>query len=85
MFPEFADKIGSFIGQDKQHLIESDFSTTGPVEKVVSQIVLMDAMKSYFKYVMVCGCGIPYIELIGTMEVSKNACELRTLGLEKNT
>lgn len=47
-------------------VIENDFSTTGPVERVVSHITLMDAMQHYFSYTMSCGCGFPSITLTGT-------------------
>jgi len=50
----------------------SDFSTTGPVEKAASEIVLMDAMKSYFDYTMRTLCGFPSITLEGTVDDWKN-------------
>jgi hypothetical protein len=43
-----------------------DFSTTGPVERVVSQVVLMDALRKYFTYVIRTICGIPTVTLEGT-------------------
>ena len=39
-------------------LIQNEFSTTGPVERVVSHITLMDTVQHYFTYTMCCGCGI---------------------------
>ncbi len=47
-------------------LMVCDFSTTGPVERVVSQVVLMEAMREYFDFVVECICGIPTITLEGT-------------------
>jgi hypothetical protein len=49
-FAEFATQIGKHIGDEKRQLVVNDFSTTGPVERAVSQIVLMDAMKPYVSY-----------------------------------
>jgi hypothetical protein len=44
-----------------------NFSTTGMVERMVSQIVLMDAVKPYFDYLeFLIGCGIPSVTLEGT-------------------
>ena len=49
-------------------LVVCDFTTTGPVERVVSQVVLMEAMREYFDYVVECICGIPTVTLEGTPE-----------------
>jgi len=66
-FPEFSDKIAEYIG-DKRDLIVSNFSTTDSARKVISEIVLMDAVKSYFSYGCSTCCGIPRITLEGTVE-----------------
>lgn len=66
-FKWFSEKIKESIGA-KHALIVSDFSTTGPVERAVSEIVLMDAMKNYFDYRETTMCGIPEITLLGTIE-----------------
>ncbi len=43
------------------------FSTTGPLESLVSTITLMDVVKEYFEFIQYdCICGIPYIKLKGT-------------------
>lgn len=46
--------------------IEADFSTTGTIDKIVSQIALMDTVQNYFEYRTGITCGIPSIELSGT-------------------
>ena len=46
----------------------ADFSTTTPVQKIVSQITLMDSMKQYFDFRMLGGCGIPAVEMLGSEE-----------------
>ena len=47
----------------------ANFSTTGPMERLVSQITLMDVVKEYFEFIHMEGiCGIPYIKLKGTPE-----------------
>ena len=42
----------------------ADFSTT--VQKIVSQITLMNSVQDYFLYEMALGCGIPAVEMFGT-------------------
>jgi hypothetical protein len=49
VFAEFSSKIKEHIGEATHARIVSDFTTTGPVEKAASEIVLMDAMQSYFE------------------------------------
>ena len=63
-FAEFSDKIGEFIGK-KRDLIVSDFSTTGPIEKAASEVVLLDAMKQYFTYGMRTCSGFSKVTLLG--------------------
>ncbi len=64
-FREFSEEIGAYLG-DTHSLIVADFSTTGPIERAASEIVLMAAMRNYFDYVLVTRCGIPSITLVGT-------------------
>jgi len=69
VFPEFCEKIQEkLVNPDIKNLVECDYSTTGEIDKVVSQIALMDTMKNYFSYKMVTRCGIPEIELAGEIE-----------------
>ncbi len=64
-FAEFSDKIKAYIGEDTHQRFIADFSTTGPVEKAASEVVLMDAMKNYFDYLCKTMCGIPYVAVEG--------------------
>ena len=66
-FSQFSDKLEEDIGK-KRDLIVSKFSTTGQVEKATSELVLMDSMKSYFKYAVRTLCGIPNVTLTGTVD-----------------
>lgn len=70
-FDEFSNKLETYIGK-KRDLIVSSFSTTGKVEKAASQVILMDAMQSYFDYKLSTLCGFPSITLEGTIEDWKN-------------
>lgn len=67
-FSEFSDGVRGHIGEKTHDLIVANFSTTGPVERAASEIVLLDTMQSYFEYEMSSVCGIPSITLEGTEE-----------------
>jgi len=66
VFNELAAQIGAHIGPKKVDLLASRFSTTGPIERAASEIVLMDAMKNYFDFRLLTRCGIPRLTLLGT-------------------
>lgn len=69
VLPEYTDKIAEYTGNELIDILKADFSTTGSVEKVVTDITIMDAMKPYFEYVYIyIGCGIPQLTLEGTPE-----------------
>jgi hypothetical protein len=65
---DFASQIEENTKGDIAQVITADFSTTGPVERVASQITLMESVKSYFTYEYYTTCGIPSITLKGTPE-----------------
>ena len=69
VFDEFSTHIRREIGKTNHELIVSQFSTTGVIEKAVNEVVLMDSMKAYFKYIVYTRCGIPEVRLEGTHEV----------------
>lgn len=60
-----ADRLSGEVGEFASRLA-CDFSTTGPVERMVSQVVLLDVFQPYYSYNVVCVCGIPAITLLGT-------------------
>jgi hypothetical protein len=68
----WAEVVGSFASVLKQEVgplaeaLVCDFSTTGPVERTVSEVVLLDALQPYFSYNRVCICGIPAVTLEGS-------------------
>ena len=67
-FGEFADQIAEHIGDHQRRLLVADFTTTGPIGRAASNLVLMDAMSSYFAYTMMTCCGIPSVTLLGTAD-----------------
>jgi hypothetical protein len=64
-FSAFSAQLALHLGKLRD-LVVADFSTTGLVERAASEVVLMDAFRGYFNYVMRFGCGIPAITLLGT-------------------
>ncbi|MCQ2069173.1 MAG: DUF4419 domain-containing protein [Bacteroidaceae bacterium] len=84
----FAQQIDSNTKNDVAKLITADFSTTGTIERMASEIVLMETTKSFFEFIiMYVGCGFPSITLTGTVEdwqsiVDKTA-RLQELGAGK--
>ena len=67
VFSELSDRIRDHVGKTRD-LVVADFSTSGIVERVASEVVLFDAMQSYFDYRTTTLCGIPEITLLGTVE-----------------
>ncbi|WP_018627128.1 DUF4419 domain-containing protein [Niabella aurantiaca] len=66
VFPEFTKQIAAHTGQELIRTLTSGFSTTTPASSIASQITIMDALKSYFEYVVfLIGCGIPHVTLEG--------------------
>ena len=64
---DFSKQIELHTKGEVAKTIAADFSTTTPVERIASQITLMESMKSYFNYLAVrIGCGIPSVTLQGT-------------------
>ncbi|QDV16221.1 hypothetical protein Pan153_08420 [Gimesia panareensis] len=66
VFDEFNDQIAERTG-GLSELIQADFSTSGPVERAVSNLMAMETFKSYFEYTSYIGCGTPSITLTGTI------------------
>jgi hypothetical protein len=67
VFEEFNEKLVEHTG-GLASLVQANFSTTGPVERAVSNLMAMDAFQAYFENVMFGGCGIPEITLTGTVD-----------------
>jgi len=65
-FASWAGQIRDHVGPDVHDSLVCDFSTTGPVERAASQIVMMDVFERYFHYVLYGICGIPTVTLEGT-------------------
>jgi hypothetical protein len=86
VFGEFSSQIRSHIGNDTHAMLVADFSTTGPVERAASEVVLMDAVQQFFDFEVHTFCGIPSITLEGTAadwrSVAERAERFAGFGLE---
>lgn len=84
-FAAFSEQIAAHVGKLRD-LVVADFSTTGPVERAASEVLLMDAFQPYFEYDMRAGCGIPSITLEGDAEdwrsIARRTKMLSEFGLE---
>lgn len=69
VFPEFNKQISAYTGKELTQALTADFSTTTEITRIASQITLMNAMKSYFNFVVITmGCGIPQVTLDGSTQ-----------------
>ena len=60
LIADFSSQINKYTKNGIAKTITSDFTTTGSVERVASQITLMESVKSYFEYIVYrIACGIP--------------------------
>jgi hypothetical protein len=66
VFEVFSEKIRRRTQPGIADLVECDFSTTTPTDVAASQIVLMNAVQSYFSYQFTTMCGIPKVTVQGT-------------------
>src|SRR5207247_2251595 len=67
-FESWSTQILEHVGAQIYGALVCDFTTTGPTERTVSQIVLMDIFERYFHFACIGICGIPTVTLEGTTE-----------------
>ena len=67
IFPQFTEQIRKEVGDNLVETLTCNFSTTTSLEKTVSEITIMESVKSYFEFITIMiVCGIPEITLEGT-------------------
>jgi hypothetical protein len=85
VFSAFSDQIAAHVGKLRE-LVVCDFSTTTPIARAASEVLVMDTFQAYFEYEFACGCGIPTITLEGSPDdwrsVRARASMFAELGLE---
>jgi len=73
IIPAISDSIDRNMKAQFSDLMVCNFSTTGMVERISSQITMMESVKKFFRYEIVgLGCGIPDITVLGTPDDWKN-------------
>ena len=75
-FKKMSEQIKANINKpDYTDAIESDFSSSTSVQKIVNNIMLMYSFQKYFEYRMLLMCGIPGVIMMGLEEDWKNMIE----------
>ena len=64
---DWGTAIAEHVGSEIYRILVSDFSTTTPVARTASQVVMMDAFQEYFDYQVMLICGIPSVTLKGSI------------------
>ncbi len=65
-FASWTEQIRDHVGERIHAMLLCDFSTSGPIERAASQVVMMDVFERYFHYTVYGICGIPSVTLEGT-------------------
>ena len=65
---QWSTEIQSHIPAELYQLMLCEFSTTTPIIRTASQVVMLDAFQQYFDFVANCICGIPTITVTGTVQ-----------------
>ena len=68
-FSSFSDEVAENVGKDFVNEITPNFTTTTQTSITACQLTMMASFKRYFFYrVTMCSCGIPYVNLEGSVE-----------------
>ncbi|KAI0557567.1 hypothetical protein FGB62_288g05 [Gracilaria domingensis] len=67
VFHAFSHQIRANIGNDLHQLLSAPFSTSSKAEIAAAEITLMAATARYFSFELGILCGIPYVQLEGTL------------------
>lgn len=68
VFSEFVNEIRTYLSADKSSTLTSAFSTSSNVDISCFNVGVMNAMSSYFRYIVRTLCGIPEFHVMGTVE-----------------
>ena len=71
--PQFSEQIEKITGKEYISHLRSDFTTTSSNSKLVSEVILMESVKSFFDYrMMFLGCGISSVTVEGDVSDWEN-------------
>ena len=65
---QWSAHLESHIPTELHQLMLCDFSTTTPIIRTASRVVMMDAFQQYFDYRLMFICGIPTVQIRGSVE-----------------
>ena len=69
IFSSFSEEVAKNVGKDFINEITPNFTTTTSTSTTACQLTMMASFERYFFYrFSVCRCGIPYVNLEGTVE-----------------
>ena len=70
------EQMKKFLGDNLLNTLTPNFTTTNKESLIICKISIMGAFKKYFDYTMfLCGCGVPYLILEGTVDDYKKIKE----------
>ena len=86
-YSNFFDQMTNLIDQNVKvtgyvDAIRSDFSTSSKVHKIISEITVMSSTQEFFDFTGATFCGIPNVEMLGTLKDWKNL-KKKVLNLKK--
>lgn len=64
----FAAQIVEDMGPGLRNLLSCDFTTSTELDRQVADVVLLSALERYYDFVLCGVCGIPEVELLGTVD-----------------
>jgi hypothetical protein len=67
VFPAFSEAVAAVAGSARETIV-ADFSTTGPVEQIASEVMPLSTLRPYVVPKALFLCGIPSITLEGTVQ-----------------
>ncbi|KAF9025268.1 hypothetical protein BDZ89DRAFT_1068486 [Hymenopellis radicata] len=66
MGPHFTDlMVDSLKDKDLKNWVLPAFTTTTKTDTIIASVVMMATLKSYYRYQMMFGCGLPSVTLLG--------------------
>lgn len=67
-FPEFVEQLNKIVKGNLSENIVLEFTTSTINEKIAFEVAFMDSMSNFVEYVVISLCGIPKIEIQGTIQ-----------------
>eukprot|EP01064_Diplonema_japonicum_P013425 TRINITY_DN20996_c0_g1_i1.p1 TRINITY_DN20996_c0_g1~~TRINITY_DN20996_c0_g1_i1.p1 ORF type:complete len:452 (+),score=88.61 TRINITY_DN20996_c0_g1_i1:44-1357(+) len=72
VFSKWSEKVRDHIGKDVHENLSPHFTTTTPVTRAASEVVMLDVVQTYFTYIEMSSCGIPQFTIEGSIDDWRN-------------